>query len=147
MQQTVYVKKLHPEAILPRYGSAYAAGADLCACLTQSCVIAPGQTVLVPTGLAMALPKGYGGFVFARSGLGIRHGVVPGNCVGVIDADYRGEVLVGLHNHSDTAYTIQPGERIAQLVVLETPMWEAKEVDSLDDTDRGTGGFGSTGSR
>lgn len=91
----------------------------------------------------MALPKGYGGFVFARSGLGIRHGVVPGNCVGVIDADYRGEVLVGLHNHSDTAYTIQPGERIAQLVVLETPMWEAKEVDSLDDTDRGTGGFGS----
>ena len=80
-----------------------------------------GQTVPVPTGLAMALPKGYGGFVFARSGLGIRHGVVPGNCVGVIDADYRGEVLVGLHNHSDTAYTIQPGERIAQLVVLETP--------------------------
>ena len=95
----------------------------------------------------MALPKGYGGFIFARSGLGIRHGVVPGNCVGVIDSDYRGEVLVGLHNHSDTAYAIQPGERIAQLVVLKTPSWEAKEADLLDDTDRGTGGFGSTGSR
>ena len=144
---TISVKILRSGAKLPTYGTDHSAGADLYACLDAPVTIAPGQTVLIPTGLAMALPKGYGGFVFARSGLGIRHGVVPGNCVGVIDADYRGEVLVGLHNHSDTAYTIQPGERIAQLVVLETPMWEAKEVDSLDDTDRGTGGFGSTGSR
>ena len=144
---TVLSQKLNPAACLPRHATLGSAGYDLCACIEQPLTGKPGQTVPVPTGLAMALPKGYGGFVFARSGLGIRHGVVPGNCVGVIDADYRGEVLVGLHNHSDTAYTIQPGERIAQLVVLETPMWEAKEVDSLDDTDRGTGGFGSTGSR
>ena len=145
MQQTVYVKKPHPEAILPRYGSAYAAGADLCACLTQSCVIAPGQTVLVPTGLAMALPKGYGGFVFARSGLGIRHGVVPGNCVGVIDSDYRGEILVGLQNSGDADYVIQPADRIAQLMVVPVVQAQVKMVDQLDETQRGAGGFGSTG--
>ena len=145
MQQTIYVKKLHPEAILPRYGSAYAAGADLCACLTQSCVIAPGQTVLVPTGLAMALPKGYGGFVFARSGLGIRHGVVPGNCVGVIDSDYRGEILVGLQNSGDADYVIQPADRIAQLMVVPVVQAQVKMVDQLDETQRGAGGFGSTG--
>ena len=144
---TVLFQKLDPAAQLPRRATGGAAGYDLCACIRQPLVAEPGQTVSVPTGLAMALPKGYGGFIFARSGLGIRHGVVPGNCVGVIDSDYRGEVLVGLHNHSDTAYTIQPGERIAQLVVLKTPSWEAKEADLLDDTDRGTGGFGSTGSQ
>ena len=138
---TVLFQKLDPAAQLPRRATGGAAGYDLCACIRQPLVAEPGQTVSVPTGLAMALPKGYGGFIFARSGLGIRH------CVGVIDSDYRGEVLVGLHNHSDTAYTIQPGERIAQLVVLKTPSWEAKEADLLDDTDRGTGGFGSTGSR
>ena len=136
---TVLFQKLDPAAQLPRRATGGAAGYDLCACIRLPLVAEPGQTVSVPTGLA--------GFIFARSGLGIRHGVVPGNCVGVIDSDYRGEVLVGLHNHSDTAYTIQPGERIAQLVVLKTPSWEAKEADLLDDTDRGTGGFGSTGSR
>ena len=155
---TVLFQKLNPAACLPRRATLGSAGYDLCACIERPLTVKPGQTVPVPTGLAMALEPGTVGLVYprsglsskygaTRSGLGIRYGVVPGNCVGVIDADYRGEVLVGLHNHSDTAYTIQPGERIAQLVVLETPMWEAKEVDSLDDTDRGTGGFGSTGSR
>lgn len=144
---TVFVKKLDPAAKLPRQATALSAGYDLCACIRQELTVPPGHTVSVPTGIAMALPEGYGGFIFARSGLGLRHGIVPGNCVGVIDADYRGEVLVGLHNHSNEPYTIGPGERIAQLVLLPTPRWEAQEVDSLDDTARGTGGFGSTGSR
>ncbi len=144
---TVFVKKLDPAAKLPWQATALSAGYDLCACIRQELTVPPGQTVPVPTGIAMALPEGYGGFIFARSGLGLRHGIVPGNCVGVIDADYRGEVLVGLHNHSNEPYTIEPGERIAQLVLLPTPRWEAQEVDSLDDTARGTGGFGSTGSR
>lgn len=144
---TVFIKKLDPAAKLPRRATAGSAGYDLCACIRQEMTVLPGQTVSVPTGLALALPKGYGGFIFARSGLGLRHGIVPGNCVGVIDADYRGEVLVGLHNHSSEPYTIRPEERIAQLVVLACPCWEAAEVRDLDDTDRGTGGFGSTGSR
>lgn len=144
---TVLVKKLNPAAKLPQRATAASAGCDLCACIRQELTVPPGQTVSVPTGLALALPEGYGGFIFARSGLGLRHGIVPGNCVGVIDADYRGEVLVGLYNHSDTPYTIQPGERIAQLVVLPCPDWSAVETDSLDDTARGSGGFGSTGSR
>ena len=144
---TVFIKKLDPAAKLPRRATAGSAGCDLCACIRQELTVLPGQTVSVPTGLALALPKGYGGFIFARSGLGLRHGFVPGNCVGVIDADYRGEILVGLHNHSSEPYTIQPQERIAQLVVLACPSWEAVEMDSLDDTDRGTGGFGSTGNR
>ena len=142
---TVLFQKLDPAAQLPRRATGGAAGYDLCACIRQPLVAEPGQTVSVPTGLAMALPKGYGGFIFARSGLGIRHGVVPGNCVGVIDSDYRGEVLVGLHNHSDTAYAIQPGERIAQLVVTAVVTPELEVVEELEDTDRGTGGFGSTG--
>ena len=144
---TVLFQKLDPSAQLPRRATASSAGYDLCACVRQPVTVEPGQTVSIPTGLAMALPQGYGGFIFARSGLGIRHGIVPGNCVGVIDADYRGAVLVGLHNHSDAPYTIQPGDRIAQLVVLAAPAWEAQEVRSLDDTDRGAGGLGSTGSR
>lgn len=144
---TVLVKKLNPAAKLPRRATAYSAGYDLCACIQQELIVPPGQTVSVPTGLALGLPKGYGGFIFARSGLGLRHGIVPGNCVGVIDADYRGEVVVGLYNHSSEPYTIRPEERIAQLVVLACPSWEAAEVQDLDDTVRGTGGFGSTGSR
>ena len=145
--EPIHVKKLRSGAVLPTYGTSGAAGADLYACLEAPVTIAPGQTVFVPTGIALEVPAGCAGLVYARSGLGIRHGIVPGNCVGVIDADYRGEVLVGLHNHSDAPYTIQPGDRIAQLVVLAAPAWEAQEVRSLDDTDRGAGGFGSTGSR
>ena len=142
---TVLFQKLDPAAQLPRRATGGAAGYDLCACIRLPLVAEPGQTVSVPTGLAMALPKGYGGFIFARSGLGIRHGVVPGNCVGVIDSDYRGEVLVGLHNHSDTAYTIQPGERIAQLMIAPVVLARFLPCEELGSTDRGEGGFGSTG--
>ena len=134
---TVLFQKLNPAACLPRRATLGSAGYDLCACIEQPLTVKPGQTVPVPTGLAMALPKGYGGFVFARSGLGIRHGVVPGNCVGVIDADYRGEVLVGLHNHSDTAYTIQPGERIAQLVSAQ--LFEKSDWNVVSYSVDGTG--------
>lgn len=142
---TVLYKRLHPDAQLPRQATPQSAGADLCACIPEGITLSPGETKSVPTGLAMALEAGYGGFIFARSGLGVRHGVVPGNCVGVIDADYRGEILVGLHNHGTDPYSISPGERIAQLVILTLPQCEAKEVSDLDDTSRGAGGFGSTG--
>ena len=142
---TVLFQKLDPSAQLPRRATASSAGYDLCACVRQPVTVEPGQTVSIPTGLAMALPQGYGGFIFARSGLGIRHGIVPGNCVGVIDADYRGEIKVALHNHSDAPVTVQPGDRIAQLVIMPVMMAEYVEADELCDTDRGAGGFGSTG--
>ena len=116
-------KKACPDAKVPGQGSEESAGYDMYACSKEKIVVNPGETVGFATGLAMAMPAGFGGFVFARSGLGIRHGIVPGNCVGVIDSDYRGEVVVGLHNHSDTPYEVSPGERIAQLVILALPKW------------------------
>lgn len=143
----ILFQKLKEEAILPRRATLDSAGCDLHACLDSEVTILPGETRLIPTGFAIAIPRGFGGFIFARSGLGVRHGMVPANCVGVIDADYRGEVLVALRNHSQTPYTVRPGERVAQMVVLATPMWESEETESLDETQRGAGGFGSTGSR
>lgn len=143
----ILFQKLKEEAILPRRATLDSAGCDLHACLDSEVTVLPGETRLIPTGFAMAIPQGFGGFIFARSGLGVRHGMVPANCVGVIDADYRGEVLVALRNHSQTPYTVRPGERVAQMVVLATPMWESEETESLDETQRGAGGFGSTGSR
>lgn len=141
----IQVKKLKPNAILPTYGSAQAAGADLYACLEEEVCIDPGKTVYIPTGLAMELPVGFVGLIYARSGLACKKGLAPANKVGVIDSDYRGEFIVALHNHSEQTYTVQPGERIAQLVVAPviTPGFE--ETDSLSDTVRSTGGFGSTG--
>ncbi len=142
----VNIKKLKPNATIPTYGSEYAAGADLYACINSTVIIGSGETVLVPTGLAMELPTGYAGLIYARSGLASKKGLAPANKVGVIDSDYRGEVLVALHNHSAVQASIEPGERIAQLVI--TPYIQAvfNEKNELDDTDRGTGGFGSTGS-
>lgn len=142
----VNIKKLKPNATIPTYGSEYAAGADLYACINSTVIIGSGETVLVPTGLAMELPTGYAGLIYARSGLASKKGLAPANKVGVIDSDYRGEVLVALHNHSAVQASIEPGERIAQLIV--TPYIQAvfNEKNELDDTDRGTGGFGSTGS-
>lgn len=142
---TIRMKKMRPEAKLPARATAGSAGYDLCAALTASETIAPGETKLIPTGIAMAIPAGYGGFVFARSGLGIRHGIAPANAVGVIDSDYRGEVLVGLRNYSQVPFVVEPGERVAQLVLMPVCSPEAEECDSLDETDRGEGGFGSTG--
>lgn len=145
MSQPVAVKKLNPNARLPVYGSEFAAGADLCACLDAPLTIAPGETVFVHTGLAMEIPVGYAGLVYARSGLASKRGLAPANKVGVVDSDYRGELMVALHNHGAEAQTIEDGERIAQMVI--TPYLTAQffETDELSDTVRGTGGFGSTG--
>ncbi len=143
----VPVKKLRPDAKLPTYGSAYAAGADLYACLEQPVTIAPQTTALIPTGLAMELPEGWAGLVYARSGLATKRDLAPANKVGVIDPDYRGEVMVSLHNHGTASQTIEPGERIAQLVLTPYLTAQFLEAETLSDTVRGVGGFGSTGNK
>ena len=140
------VKRLSDKAVIPQYATAGSAGMDLHACIDQPLVIEPGQRVKVPTGLAIALPgPGYAAFLFPRSGLGVKSGITLPNCVGVVDSDYRGEVIVGLVNLSDVPYTVQPGDRIAQMVILPVARAHIRLVDELDDTDRGAGGFGSTG--
>lgn len=143
----VGIKKLNENAILPTYGSEFAAGADLYACVEEEITINPHETVLVPTGLAIQLPIGYAGLIYARSGLATRKGLAPANKVGVVDCDYRGEVKVALHNHSEAVQTVAAGERVAQLVI--TPYLTAEFVvkEELSDTVRGAGGFGSTGSK
>ena len=145
MMQQIAVKKLREGAILPTFGSPEAAGADLYACLEQDVTIAPGETAFIPTGLAMELPRGYAGLIYARSGLACKRGLAPANKVGVVDSDYRGEFIVALHNHGAQAQTISTGERIAQLVVTPVLIPEYIEVETLSDTQRGAGGFGSTG--
>lgn len=143
----VAVKKLKENAVLPVYGSAYAAGADLYAAIDEDVCILPGETRLIPTGLAMEIPQGYGGFIYARSGLASKRGLAPANKVGVVDADYRGEVMVALHNHSAFPQTVAVGERIAQLVIAPFLQVEYVEQEALSDTVRGVGGFGSTGTK
>ena len=138
--------KIGSEIPVPFYASAGAAAMDLHACLDGAVTIPAGQRRTIPTGIAIALPSAdYVALVFARSGLGIKHGIAPANCVGVIDSDYRGEILVGLQNSGDTDYTIQPGDRIAQLMITPVVQAQVTLVDELDDTARGAGGFGSTG--
>ncbi len=141
----IRVKKLHPNAMLPTYGSVEAAGADLYACLDAPVTIQPGQTAWIPTGLALEVPKGCAGLVYARSSLGVKRGLAPANKVGVIDSDYRGEIRVVLLNHGQQTQTVEHGERVAQFIITPvlTPAYE--EVSELTETDRGTGGFGSTG--
>ena len=141
----IAVKKLDERAVLPSYGSEYAAGADLYAVCDEEMVFAPGETKFVKTGLAMEIPEGYAGLIYARSGLACKRGLAPANKVGVVDADYRGEVMVALHNHSLTEQKIVCGERIAQLVVAPFLKAEFAQADELSDTVRGEGGFGSTG--
>ena len=138
-------KKLRPDAKAPVYGSVDAAGADLYACVSQPVTFAPGETIMIPTGIAVAIPRGYVGLVFARSSLGTKRGLAPANKVGVIDSDYRGPVTVVLHNHGSEPQTLVHGERIAQMVITPviTPVYEL--AGDLTDTDRGQGGFGSTG--
>lgn len=145
MTAQVKINKLNENAVIPTYGTQYSAGADLYACLDESVTIEPGQTYLVKTGLALEIPEGYAGLIYARSGLATKKGLAPANKVGVVDADYRGEVMVPLHNHSSKAAVIENGERIAQFVI--TPFLTADFVlsDELSDTVRGEGGFGSTG--
>ena len=142
---SVRVKKLHPNAVLPTYGSAEAAGADLYACLEEAVTIAPGEVYRVPTGIALEVPKGCAGLVYARSSMGAKRGLAPANKVGVVDSDYRGEVKVVLLNHSNQPQTLQPGERVAQFVITPVLQPVYEEVEELTDTDRGQGGFGSTG--
>ena len=145
IMDAIRVKKLKTNAILPTYGSADAAGADLYACLDEKILIQPGESVFVPTGLAMEIPKGYAGLIYARSGLACKRGLAPANKVGVIDSDYRGEIKVVLLNHGKAAQTIEPGERIAQFVITPVLTPTYRLVEELTDTDRGFGGFGSTG--
>ncbi len=142
---TVHVKKLNPNAILPTYGSAGAAGADLYACLEEPVTIAPGETAWIPTGLALEVPGGCAGLVYARSSLGVKRGLAPANKVGVIDSDYRGELRVVLLNHGKEIQTVQHGERVAQFLITPVLQPAYEEVMELSDSARGTGGFGSTG--
>ena len=141
----INIKKLNENAIIPTYGSLGAAGADLYALLPDTLTINSGETVLVGTGIAMEIPEGFVGLVFARSGLSTKKGLAPANKVGVIDSDYRGEIKVPLFNQSPVSQTVENGERIAQIVITPFLGAEFLEVDELDSTIRGTEGFGSTG--
>ena len=141
----VNIKKLTETARMPEQGSAYAAGYDLFANVQENVQIEAHRTAMIPTGLAMEIPEGYFGGIFARSGLAAKESLRPANCVGVVDADYRGEVKVALHNDSDEVRVITPGQKIAQLVVVPFLSVEFEQVETLSDTVRGVGGFGSTG--
>ena len=139
------ISLLRSNAKLPARETAGSVGYDVAACLDKDITINPGETRMIGSGFAIALEPGYAAFIYARSGLGIKHGLIPANCVGVIDSDYRGEVIVGLKNTSDAPYTIRDGDRIAQMVVTKCEMPEPVACEELDDTPRGGGGFGSTG--
>jgi dUTP pyrophosphatase len=141
----INIKRLNDNAMIPTRGSEYAAGYDLYACIENPITIPSHCTEKIGTGLAIEVPKGYFGAIFARSGLATKQGLRPANCVGVCDSDYRGEYIIALHNDTDEAKLIMPGERIAQLVVIPFLEVEFNEVDELNNTERGTGGFGSTG--
>ena len=148
MKPKVAVQIVREGAKLPCFGSAFAAGADLCACVeTPAVSLLPGETKLIPTGLAMEIPEGFVGLIYARSGIACKRGLAPANKVGVIDSDYRGEILVALHNHSDAPQQIENGERIAQIVLTPYLAVDYVQTDLLGSTDRGSGGFGSTGTK
>ena len=141
----VRIKKLNKKAIIPTYGSEFSAGADLYALLDSAVEIKPHETLFIHTGISLEIPEGYCGLVFARSSMGAKRGLAPANKVGVIDADYRGEIMVALHNHSEKITTVEPGERVAQLAIVPFLKADFEESDELSDTTRGVGGFGSTG--
>lgn len=143
----VKIKLLNKNAVVPTYGSAYAAGADLYACTEKNVEILPGETKFIPTGVAMEIPEGLVGLVYARSGLGCKQGLAPANKVGVIDSDYRGEILVALHNHSSEVRVVESGQRVAQMVFTPYVFGVFEVVENLKDSKRGEGGFGSTGKK
>jgi dUTP pyrophosphatase len=145
MKMIVNIKKLDKRAVLPSYGSDFAAGADLYALTDGDVIIEPGETKLIHTGIAAQIPLGYAGLVYARSGLASKNGLAPANKVGVIDCDYRGEIMVALHNHSQSSQTVSCFQRIAQMVITPYITGEFIQTDELSDTVRGAGGFGSTG--
>ena len=141
----VRIKKIDDRAVVPTYGSEYSAGADLYALLDERTEILPHETKLIHTGISLEIPEGYCGLIFARSSMGAKRGLAPANKVGVIDADYRGEVMVALHNHSESVAAVEPGERVAQLAIVPFLKAEFELSEELSDTVRGAGGFGSTG--
>ena len=146
--ETLKIRKVSENAVIPKRATGGSAGLDLCACIDAPITLNGGETALIPTGLAIELPSAeYGAFVFARSGLAIKHGIGLLNAVGVIDSDYRGEIKVGVINQIGEAYTIEPGERVTQMVILPVSMMPVEEVETLGETDRGAGGFGSTGTK
>ena len=145
MKVNVKIKKLDENAVVPTYGSEYSAGADLYYAGDEPLTIEAGQTVLVHTGVAMEIPEGLVGLIFARSGLATKRSLAPANKVGVIDSDYRGEIMVALHNHSDKPQTVEAKERVAQIAFVPYVAAAFEVADELGDTERGTGGFGSTG--
>ncbi|MGN0329052.1 MAG: dUTP diphosphatase [Lachnospira sp.] len=147
MSQKVNIKKLTPNAIVPTYGTAYAAGADLYSGMDSAVTVKPGTTEFIKTGIAMEIPEGLVGLIYARSGMACKKGLAPANKVGVIDSDYRGELIVALHNHSQADVTVEPGERVAQIVLAPYITADFNEVEELSDTVRGEGGFGSTGTK
>ena len=146
-KRNVRFTKLEKGAQMPTYGTEFSAGADLYALLEEDITINSGETVLVHTGIAMEIPEGLVGLIYARSGMATKRGLAPANCVGVIDSDYRGEIMVALHNHGKSEQTISNGERIAQFVLAPFVSASFIETESLTDTDRGAGGFGSTGTK
>ena len=141
----IRIKKLDEKAIIPTYGTEYSAGADLYALIDGDETIAPHETKFIHTGISVEIPEGYCGLIFARSSMGAKRGLAPANKVGVIDSDYRGEIMVALHNHSEQPATVQNGERVAQLAIVPFLKAEFCEADELNNTERGAGGFGSTG--
>lgn len=142
------IKKVRENAVIPCRATEGSAGMDLYACIDSPVTIEPHKVAQIPSGIAIELPsENYGAFVFARSGLSRKHGIAPVNAVGVIDSDYRGEIIMGLINHFDESYTVEPGERVAQLVIMPVSMMPVVEVTDLSDTERGEGGFGSTGKK
>ncbi len=143
----IRIKKLDCNAVIPKYGSEFSAGADLYSLTDKDIVLKPGETAFVHTGIAVEIPEGFVGLVYARSGLACKQGIAPANKVGVIDSDYRGEIMVALHNHSVEERVITDKERIAQLVVTPYLHADFEVADELDDTARGVGGFGSTGKK
>lgn len=145
MKVDLKIKKLRENAKVPTYGSEYAAGADIYAAIDEAVTIDAGETKLIPTGLALEIPEFFGGFIFARSGLASKKNLAPANKVGVVDSDYRGEVMVALHNHGRVPQSIESGERIAQLVIMPYAGASFILSDELEETERGEGGFGSTG--
>ncbi len=145
LKEKVNIKKLNENAKIPTYGTEYAAGADLYACIDEDVVISKGETKLIKTGISLEVPTGYAGLIFARSGLATKKGLAPANKVGVVDSDYRGEIMVALHNHTNIDQKIEKGERIAQFIITPYLKAEFNVVEKLEDTKRGANGFGSTG--
>ncbi len=146
--EVLKIKKLKENAKIPSRATGGSAGLDLCACIDESITLNSGDTAIIPTGISIALPsENYGAFVFPRSGIAVKHGIGLLNSVGVIDSDYRGEIMVGVINQKRESYTIEPGERIAQMVVMPVSMMPVEESEELDETIRGNGGFGSTGTK